>query len=278
MSHHPLYGDAEGPLGFPMPSPQAKELDTLMRSLPTEAGYTYRKLSLPAALDDLRPGERADISWISTEAPDRDRDLVLASGMDDSHFQINPIVTLNHAYWLPPVGLSLWRRAGTDGGRRGVLAKTYYPQRPERWPDSSWPPDETLALVQAGLLRGKSIGFLPLKARPPSEEEVKQHPDMAGVRYVIEKWLLLEYACCYLPVQQYAVVEAVGKAMVPPLSASVQRALGIATPVATPVVEAARERQVPTVASLEATLRRVDWDELTRTVVRDRLDRLHGVV
>src|SRR6516162_10419964 len=55
------------------------------------------------------------------------------------------------------------------GERVGIKAKTKYPERPGSWPkdeegkDRPWPPDTTLALVQAGLLNGKSIGFLPLK-------------------------------------------------------------------------------------------------------------------
>lgn len=212
-SFDPLYGDAEGPLGFPMSSERAKELDELLKKLPSGDGYGYRKQLVPMALDDLKPGERADISWISVEAPDRDRDVVRADGMDDTHFRLNPIVTLNHAYWMPPVGLSLWRKPGQDGNTRGIRAKTYYPSRPESWRSPEWPPDECLSLVQAGLLRGKSIGFLPLKTRPPTDAEVKRDPNLTGVRFIIEKWLLLEYACCYLPVQQHAVVESVSKAL-----------------------------------------------------------------
>jgi len=30
--------------------------------------------------------------------------------MDDSQFALNPIVTLNHDYSMPPVGRSLWRK------------------------------------------------------------------------------------------------------------------------------------------------------------------------
>jgi hypothetical protein len=35
------------------------------------------------------------------------------------------------------------------------------------------------------------------------------------VRYIIEEWLLAEYACCYLPMQPNAVVETVSKAVPP---------------------------------------------------------------
>lgn len=68
-------------------------------------------------------------------------------------------------------------------------------------------------MVQAGLLRGKSIGFIPLELRAPTAEEIQKNPDYAQVRYIIEKWLLAEYACCYLPMQPNAVVETVSKAV-----------------------------------------------------------------
>ena len=59
------------------------------------------------------------------------RDIVLAAGMNDEHFKLNPVVTLQHAYWLPPVGRSLWRRRVRDGQRIGIKAKTVYPPRPD---------------------------------------------------------------------------------------------------------------------------------------------------
>src|SRR5439155_21793921 len=62
-----------------------------------------------------------------------------------------------------------------------------------------------------GLLMGKSIGFLPTKAHAPTDDEIKKDADLQSVRRIIDEWLLLEYACVYLPCQQNAVVEAVSK-------------------------------------------------------------------
>ncbi len=62
-------------------------------------------------------------------------------------------------------------------------------------------------------MRGKSIGFIPLKLRTPTAEEIKQNGALTNVRYIIEEWLLAEYACCYLPMQPNAVVETVSKSM-----------------------------------------------------------------
>jgi hypothetical protein len=56
----------------------------------------------------------------------------LAKGMNDSQFALNPAVTLNHCYGLPPVGRSLWRKKARDGDRLGIKAKTLYPKAPEK--------------------------------------------------------------------------------------------------------------------------------------------------
>lgn len=162
--------DTEGPFGLPMKDAQAKALDEVLRSLPKDDVYSLRRCSFERGVSELQPGERADVSWITEETPDRLGDIVLASGMDDSHFQLNPIVTLNHAYDQPPVGRSLWRRKARDGALHGIKAKTQYPARPEVW-SGDWPPDQAFELVKAGLLRGKSIGFLPLKLREPTADE-----------------------------------------------------------------------------------------------------------
>src|SRR5262249_3401388 len=151
--------------------------------------------------------------------------------MNDSQFQANPIVTLGHAYWLPPVGRSLWRKRIKDGappdGAVGIKAKTQYPPRPEAWPAAdAWPPDQGFALIQSGLLQGKSIGFLPLKVHIPDEQEVQKNNWGDAVSLVIDEWLLLEYACVFLPANQEALVESVSKGAAE-LSPDLARALGL---------------------------------------------------
>jgi hypothetical protein len=227
------YYDTEGPFGLPMRDRQAVRLEALVKELPREQRREPRKAIIARDPAELQPGERADISWISEESIDREGDIVLAGGMDDSHFQLNPLVTMNHAYWLPPVGLSLWRAQATEGPLRGVKAKTQYQPRPDSWPEQAdWPPDIAFSLVQAGLLRGKSVAFLPVQQRRPTAEEIDQNPTLARARFIIEKWILLEYACVYLPAQQNAVVESVSKALAVP--DEYRKALGWETAAALP--------------------------------------------
>src|SRR5579885_2402593 len=90
------YG-VEGPLGFPMADRQARMLDTLLKTLPKSKEFEYRRHVKAAATTELSPGERSDVSWITTEALDHANEVVLAKGMNDSQYQGNPIVTLCQA-------------------------------------------------------------------------------------------------------------------------------------------------------------------------------------
>src|SRR5262245_57729214 len=106
--------------------------------------------------------------------------------MDDSIFRHNPTGTLNHNYWRP-VGKSLWRQKVKEDGHRGVKAKTVYPERPQEWPEEEpWANDAAWALVKAGLMLGKSIGFVTLASHPPAEEEVRRRPELATVRRIVD--------------------------------------------------------------------------------------------
>jgi hypothetical protein len=253
LKHH--YGLAEGPLGFPLTDKQAFALEVILKALPRDSAFNYRKKTCGTGVTPVVPtsevlgSERSDISWISTEDPDRMGEVVSAKGMSDSQFRLNPIVTLNHCYDMPPVGKSLWRKVGqtflsaqADKNvcpTQGIKAKTQYPARPADWTENKdWPADVAFSLVQADLLRGKSIGFLPVKVHMPTTREIEQWARRAGVsrdtrvsdrsnsaggtgespviNLVIDEWILLEYACVFLPAQQNAVVESVSKGLVIP--------------------------------------------------------------
>ncbi len=202
MPFHTSYGATEGPLGFPMTDRQARTLDLLLKTLPKSKEHAYRHATVFKAASELNPGERSDVSWISTESVDRVNEVVIAKGMNDSQFAQNPLVTIQHSYWMPPVGKSLWRKRVKDGDLVGIKAKTVYPPRPKDWPDSdAWNPDQVFGLVQSGLMNGKSIGFLPTRVHVPDDKE-RQKNGWKSVELVIDEWLLLEYACVYMPCNQ----------------------------------------------------------------------------
>src|SRR4029077_5995519 len=110
-----------------------------------------------------------------------------------------------------------------DGDTRGIKAKTNYPAKPESWGDEPWPPDKVFTLIQAGLLNGKSIGWLPTKAHYADSKELidNNYPENP---LVIEEWLLVEYAVGTIPVNPETVVQIVSKAQSMP--AELCKALG----------------------------------------------------
>jgi len=200
--------------------------------------------------------------------------------MDDSQFKLNPIVTLQHAYHLPPVGRSVWRKRVKDGDRVGIKAKTQYPPKPDRWPDGEWPPDSCFTLIQSGLLNGKSVGFLPTKIHAPDDKE-REKNGWADVRLVIDEWVLLEYACCFIPCQQNAVVEAVAKGLTLPDSARQILSELFQLP---PEELTPKPETIPftTLAEITQAIQKrfaaIDVKALAEKAVRNRLDQLRGRV
>jgi hypothetical protein len=270
LSQH--YGPAEGPLGFPQTDRQARALEAILKAVPKGDEFRYRKALVAKAPTEVLPGERSDVSWISTEDPDRTGEVVFARGMNDSQFALNPIVTLNHCYGVPPVGKSLWRKRVKDGPRAGIKAKTLYPALPASWPaGKDWLPDVAFTLVQSDLLRGKSIGFLPVKVHTPSDQERSQY-GWQNVDLVIDEWILLEYACVFLPAQQNAVVEQVSKSL--PGSTQVLAALGLTS--AAEIVPHCRLETIET--ALEQAIARLDLSPLVERAIAAGLQRWQGRV
>jgi hypothetical protein len=213
-----------GPLGFPLSEKQARNLDTLLKALPKSKEFDYRKTVFLKTTTELNPAERSDVSWISTETPDRYDHVVFAKGMNDSQSALNPIITLNHDYTRPPIGRSLWRKFVKDGDTRGIKAKTVYPPMPASWPAGEcWEPDKVFAQIQAGLFNAKCIGWLPTKAHFADAMEAAKNNWHEGM-LIVEEWLLIEYAVGTIPVNPETVVEVLSKR--PPtltMSAAIRR-------------------------------------------------------
>ncbi len=97
----------EGPQGLFMPESTARRIEELGRSIPGD--FTYRRLARTTDEFQFDPGERTDVSVITTDALDRDGEVVLPSGIDWSGY--NRVVTFCHRYDQLPVGSNWWIRA-----------------------------------------------------------------------------------------------------------------------------------------------------------------------
>ncbi len=193
------YGEAEGPFGFPMQSAVAREVESLWKGLPGECRRMgFKRIAEPTVTVEISQDERTDISLVTTDAVDRDLEVVLPEGGDWAQFLKNPVVTFAHRYDQLPVGRALWVKRHRDATYNGWLAKTKYTDRPGDW-EGQWFPDAVWHFVREGHLPGKSIGFLPLEVSAPTRGEVEKRPELKSVRMLVRKWLALEYAVA--PVQ-----------------------------------------------------------------------------
>ena len=182
-----------------LPEETARQVDTLVKDLPKDSAYQFRQKSLIESPTALSPEERTDISYVSTPAVDNDRESLDPAGMDLRTFQSNPIVLWGHDT-DKICGKALWIKA--DGGN-GILAKTFYPARPDRH-EGDWLPEQVWGLTRAGILKGKSVGFLPLEVEEPGDELAKK-----GCKLVLKKTLLLEYSAVSIPCCPEALVQSV---------------------------------------------------------------------
>jgi hypothetical protein len=91
---------------------------------------------------------------------------------------------------------------------------------------------------------------------------------MAEVSRIIDEWLLIEYACTFLPMNQSALVEAVSKSAVKP---AILSALGIDAPpvdcglAATPVVAFTPEAEIR--RAIERRIAAFDFEALAQTAI-----------
>jgi hypothetical protein len=187
-------------------------------------------------------------------------------------------LTNNPAYWCPLVGNSRWRKRAKDGPLVGIKAKTVYPKRPDAWTGDNWMPDTVLALIQAAMLQGTSVGLTRLKSHGPRSHEIAADPDVAKVSRVIDEWLLIEYAVTFLPMNQAALVEAVSKSGIAPerlptLGIELARTDEPATP---PVVSCTPEGEL--YRAINRGIAAFEFEALAMRAVTEQLERARGRV
>lgn len=195
--------------GFALPESIARRIDELADGLPKD--FTYRRLSANPSEFSIEEGERTDVSFITTDAVDRDGEVVLPGGGDWKNY--NRVVTFAHDYKGLPVGSNWWIRPKMKGQYSGLIAKTHYPARPKDW-EGPWMPSAVLHLMQQAVptCTGKSIGFIPLNIRPATAEEKAKRPELKDTP-IIDKWVGLEYAVAPVPCNDTSEMVAVSKTL-----------------------------------------------------------------
>jgi HK97 family phage prohead protease len=186
-------------MGTPLKDP-ALEHDNFIRK-----GYV-------AASVDIKEDERAIIALITTDALDRDAEVLLPKGIVTDEWHKNRQVLWTHDYHGLPVGKGQWIKRQP----RGLLAK-FEPAPTEMG-------EQVYELYKKGFLKAFSIGFVPIEWREPTEKDIKAHPEWAGVKRIYTKVELLEFSAVPIPSNRDALVQAVGKGLVVPKE--LQEALG----------------------------------------------------
>ena len=145
---------------------------------------------------------------ISTETIDRDGEVIISQGMDSSEFDANPVLFYNHDYAQPIGRVSDLRR-----GKGKIDATFEFAKRPDGF-EGPYFPEFVESLVDQGIVKGISIGFVPLSGgvRKASAKDREDYGD--SVRQVYSKWKLLEVSVAPLPANATALVTAVRKGLV----------------------------------------------------------------
>jgi HK97 family phage prohead protease len=199
----------------------------------------------------LESGSRTVVAIISTDAVDRDGEVVLPKGMRKKAFQGNPVVFTNHDYFSLPIGKALWVKAEPQR----VLAKY---QVSDKTPEAQ----EVWDLLRDGILQAHSIGFVSHHASPPTPQEIQARPDWATARLVHRDWELLEFSVVGVPANPEALALAVSKGY----SRDVLRKLFGPQVTRSPRLLGRGEITRAVIAQLAAGLRQIPREALLRSV------------
>jgi Escherichia/Staphylococcus phage prohead protease len=135
---------------------------------------------------------------ISTSTPDRSGDIIVPSGLRNAdEYLRNPVVLWAHQRGLPPIGTC--ERLTIEADR--IIAET-------KFTASSQFARDVFTLYAEGVLRGWSVGFIPVQAIPITSRRSKP----GGTSY--PEWDLLEYSAVPVPENPQALTLAVNKGLV----------------------------------------------------------------
>ena len=174
---------------------------------------------------------------ISTNAVDRDGEVLMPQGMDATEFDKNPVVFYNHDY-NKPIGKQVgkFKRDATQ-----IVATAEFAKRPADLV-GPWFPDEIRGLVQAGVVKGVSVGFSEVEGGCRQATKIDKDHFGAAVSRVFSMWKLLEWSIAPLQSNPDALIQASHKGFITP--ARCEELFGVVVP--------ERKTQVAVVASMPA--------------------------
>ncbi|MGH9427503.1 MAG: HK97 family phage prohead protease [Terriglobia bacterium] len=145
-------------------------------------------------------GAQEVVAVLSTDTVDRDREVVLPSGIDLRNYRKNPVVLFGHDMSLP-VGKALYVKTENET----LVGKV-------KFATTQFAID-VFKLYQEKILRAFSIGFMPQKGGPPEEKEIVEKPSWAKARWIIRACELYEFSSVSVPANPEALATAISKGM-----------------------------------------------------------------
>lgn len=150
---------------------------------------------------------------VSTAIVDHDGEVLLPSGMDKSVFNDNPSFLLYHNQEEWPLGL--WDASTVMQRSNGIVGEADYAERPPSHLlpiTEKWMPDLALWYTHLKILKGLSVGFIPVDRRAPTPRDKQMFGHEC--KCVTTKWQLLEISLCNTPTNRDALISAVSKGLV----------------------------------------------------------------
>ena len=155
----------------------------------------------PVIIKRFNAEDRVITFVISTEEPDRDRDIIRTSGWDFTNYKKNPVFLWSHKYDAPPVG-----KAVVYNGKNVVYVESGRVLANIQFPTAAVYPfaDTVFKLYGGGYLNGVSVGFVPV--------EFTERTD-GGKEFFEQE--LVEISAAPIPSHPSALVEARSKGIIP---------------------------------------------------------------
>lgn len=145
---------------------------------------------------------------ITSDRLDRDNEVLLPQGMDATEFMRTKTIFWNHDY-STPIGAAKTLSKSLNGWS----SDAFIADRPEDYQGDFFP-DYVWALLSQDIIKGISVGFIPIETRFPTKKDIETYG--SDIRAVHAKWKLLEWSIAPLQSNIDGVVTMVQKGIVKP--------------------------------------------------------------
>lgn len=140
--------------------------------------------------EERAPGDKPGLMRFTVSTEDRDRhgDVVVADGWRLANFKKNPVMLWAHDYSRPPIGKAV--DIGVEGGKLKAIVE-FVPAHIDPFAE------QIRQLYLGRFMRTTSVGFIPYKADPLTDDDKKQRPESGYGRRLSGE--LLEFSAVPVP-------------------------------------------------------------------------------